>query len=130
MTGDDQPGSERKGSFVTSIQTDGRFAERTLHGIDDSGRTETISLWIDWLAGGQWGVGRAVNAAHRENPLLPREDDWLFRGYEMGDALEAANEALMTDLAVSAADGRNEHVRPFEEHELRRRLERWFFDHS
>jgi hypothetical protein len=48
----------------------------------------------------------------------------------MGDALEAANEALTTDLAVSAADGRNENVRPFEEDELRRRLERWFFDHS
>lgn len=115
---------------MTSIQTDGRFAERTLHGIDDSGRTETISLWIDWLAGGQWGVGRAVNASHRENPMLAREDDWLFRGYEMGDALEAANDALTTDLAVSRADGMNEHVRPFEEDELRRRLERWFFDHS
>jgi hypothetical protein len=115
---------------VTITKPEARFAERTLHGIDDSGRTETITLWIDWLAGGQWGVGRAVNASHRENPLLPREDDWLFRGYEMGDALEAANEALTTDLAVSGADRRNEQVRPFEEHELRRRLERWFFDHS
>jgi hypothetical protein len=115
---------------VTFIQVDGRFAERTLHGIDDSGRAETICLWIDWLAGGQWGVGRAVNPAHRENPSLAREDDWLFRGYEMGDALEAANEALTTDLEVSRADGLNEQVRPFEEEELRRRLERWFFDHS
>jgi hypothetical protein len=114
---------------MTSVQTDGRFAERTLHGIDDAGRAETIHLWIDWMAGGQWGVGRAVNAAHRESQL-PREDDWLFRGYEMGDALEAANDALTTDLAVSRADGSNEHVRPFEEDELRRRLERWFFDHS
>jgi hypothetical protein len=115
---------------VTITKPEARFAERTLHGIDDSGRTETITLWIDWLAGGQWGVGRAVNASHRENPLLPREDDWLFRGYEMGDALEAANEALTTDLAVSRADGKNEDVRLFEEDELRRRLERWFFDHS
>ena len=48
----------------------------------------------------------------------------------MGDALEAANDALTTDLEVSRADGMNEHVRPFEEDELRRRLERWFFDHS
>jgi hypothetical protein len=115
---------------VSSTKTDGRFAERTLHGIDDSGRTETISLWIDWLAGGRWGVGRAVNVAHRENPGLAREDDWLFRGYEMGDALEAANDALTTDLEVSRADGMNEHVRAFGEDELRRRLERWFFDHS
>jgi hypothetical protein len=115
---------------VTSIQTAGRFAERTLHGIDDSGRTETISLWIDWLDGGVWGVGRVVNAALRENPHLAREDDWLFRGYEMGDALAAANEALTCDLEVSRADGKNEDVRLFDEDELRRRLERWFFDHS
>jgi hypothetical protein len=115
---------------VTSIQTAGRFAERTLHGIDDSGRRETISLWIDWLDGGMWGVGRAVNSAHRENPQLAREDDWIFRGYEMGDALAAANEALTCDLEVSRADGTNEDVRLFDEEELRRRLERWFFDHS
>jgi hypothetical protein len=115
---------------VTSIQTAGRFAERTLSGIDDSGRMETISLWIDWLDGGLWGVGRVVNVALRENPQLAREEDWIFRGYEMGDALAAANEALTTDLEVSRADGRNEDVRPFDEDELRRRLERWFFDHS
>jgi hypothetical protein len=115
---------------VASTQTDGRFAERTMHGIDDSGQRETICLWIDWLAGGQWGVGRVVNGALRENPLIAREDDWLFRGYEMGDALAIANEALTTDLQVSRADGLNEDVRPFDEDELRRRLERWFFDHS
>jgi hypothetical protein len=117
-------------SDVASTQADGRFAERTLHGIDDAGQRETICLWIDWLAGGQWGVGRVVNRAHRENPLIAREDDWLFRGFEMGDALAIANEALTTDLEVSRADGLNEDVRLFEEDELRRRLERWFFDHS
>jgi hypothetical protein len=115
---------------MTSIQTDGRFAERTLHGIDDSGAPETIHYWIEWLAGGQWGVGRIVNASHRENPLLAREDDWLFRGFEMGDALEVANESLSTDLDLCRADGSNEHVRPFDEDELRKRLERWFFAHS
>jgi hypothetical protein len=115
---------------VTSTQTAGRFAERTLHGIDDSGRKESICLWIDWLAGGQWGVGRAVNPELRENPQLAREEDWLFRGYEMGDALAIANDALTTDLEVSRADGKNEDVRLFDEDELRKRLERWFFDHS
>jgi hypothetical protein len=115
---------------VTITKPEARFAERTLHGIDDSGRTETITLWIDWLAGGQWGVGRAVNASHRENPLLPREDDWLFRGYEMGDALEAANEALRADLDVSRDEGRPQSVEPFQERELLEPLERWFFGRS
>ncbi len=76
------------------------------------------------------GGREVVNRALRENPLIAREDDWLFRGYEMGDALAIANEALTTDLEVSRADGLNEDVRPFDEDELRRRLERWFFDHS
>ena len=47
----------------------------------------------------------------------------------MGDALEAANEALAADLEVSRADGLNEAVRPFAEEELKAKLERWFFDH-
>ena len=115
---------------MVTTRTDSRFAERTVHGIDDAGRTETIRLWIDWLAGGQWGVGRVVDGDHRENPQIAREEDWLFRGFEMGDALAIANEALATDLEVSRADGLNEAVRPFADEELRRRLERWFFDHS
>ena len=106
------------------------FAERKLGGLDDHGVREEVRIWIDWLPGGIWGVGRVVDLSSRENPSLVREDDWIFRGYEMGDALAAANEALTTDLEVSRADGTNEDVRLFDEDELRRRLERWFFDHS
>jgi hypothetical protein len=105
-----------------------RFAERTVAGFDDGGTPEVVSLWIEWQ-GGVWLVGRAVNAHLRENPLLPRQDDEIFRGFEMQDALGAANEALDADLAVSRADGRNADVAPFDAEELRRRLERWFFDH-
>jgi hypothetical protein len=102
-----------------------RFAVRSVSGIDDAGGTETVSLWIEWQPGGVWAVGRAVNAEHRENPAMPRADDWIFTGYEMADALEAANDALEADLSVSSAPG---DVPPFAEDELRHRLERWFFD--
>ena len=102
-----------------------RFAVRSVRGIDDGGSPETVSLWIEWQPGGVWAVGRAVNAAHRENPAIPRSDDWIFTGYEMADALEAANDALEADLAVSSPP---EVPRPFAADELRGRLERWFFD--
>ena len=49
-----------------------RFAWRVVHGIDDAGRPETITLWIDWRSGGVWGVGRAVNVEQRENPHIAR----------------------------------------------------------
>jgi hypothetical protein len=106
-----------------------RFATRTVRGLDDAGRDEAITLWIEWQPGGQWAVGRAVNAGERENPELARVDDYLFTGFELQDALEAANEALDSDLDVSRSDGRNDNVAPFEEEELKTRLERWFFDH-
>ena len=113
----------------TTSQTP-HFATRTVHGIDDSGTSEVITLWIEWQHGGQWAVGRVVNVHLRENPKSTRPDDFLFVGYEMQDALEAANEALDADLDVSRGDGRNEAIEPFEEEELRFRLERWFFDHQ
>ncbi len=45
------------------------------------------------------------------NPQLrpteePRRDDWLFEGHELGDALEAANNALEDDVYVLEQDGR------------------------
>ncbi|HUG36317.1 MAG TPA: hypothetical protein VML54_05170, partial [Candidatus Limnocylindrales bacterium] len=60
----------------------------------------------------------------------PRPDDYVFEGYEMGDALEAANNALSDDLEVSAEEGVNEHVRSFTEDDLLKPLERWFFGHK
>jgi hypothetical protein len=110
----------------TSTST-ARFATRTVHGIDDAGSVETITLWIEWQ-GGQWAVGRVVNGHLRENPSHARPDDYLFTGHEMQDALTAANDALDCDLDVSRDDGRNEDVDPFREDELRTRLERWFFE--
>jgi len=96
--------------------------------LDDAGIREEVRIWIDWLPGGIWGVGRVVDMSARQNPSLLREDDWVFRGYEMQDALEAANAALSADLDVSREVGTPTVAAPFSEAELRPRLERWFLD--
>ena len=105
-----------------------RFADRVLHGIGDDGTREEITIWIERRSGAVWAVGRAINLRHRGDGK-PRRDDYVFEGYELGDALEAANNALSDDLAVSAEDGVNENVQPFDEDELLKPLERWFFGH-
>ena len=105
-----------------------RFAERVVHGIDDDGSRQEIVVWIERRRGAVWAVGRAINPRHRSVPeALP--EDFVFEGYEMGDALEAANSALDDDLAVSAEEGVDERVRPFVADELLKPLERWFFGH-
>lgn len=108
-----------------------RYAERAVVGRDDRGDSERVSIWIDRRDGGVWRVGRAVNLAERDCED-PRPEDVVFEGYEMHDALEAANQALEADVEASkdVDDGRNDGVRPFTEAELKRKLERWFFDHQ
>ena len=103
-------------------------AERVLTGVDDRGRTEAIRLRIEWMTGGVWGVIRTVNVQLRENPELTREDDVVFRGYELDDAIAAANGVLSDDLAVSCSDGIMVAPGPpmFARRELERPLERWF----
>ena len=107
-----------------------RFAERSVRGRDDGGAPEVVTLWIDRLPGAVWSVGRAVNVEQREN-AAPRPEDEIFSGYEMADALRAANDALESDLDASEDnDDHNIGVRPFVESELAKHLERWFFDHA
>ena len=103
-----------------------RFAEREVHGVDDRGEAERIVIWIERLPGAIWAVGRAVNPQYRPSDE-PRSDDYVFQGYELSDALEAANGALSDDARVSAADGRAAEAKPFERNELLKPLERWFF---
>ena len=106
-----------------------RFAERTLHGLGEDGARDTISIWIERRPGAVWAVGRAIGLEERRT-AEPRPDDYVFEGYELGDALEAANNALRDDLLISRGDGVNEDVRLFEEDELLKPLERWFFGHN
>ena len=107
----------------------GRFAERTLDGVDDTGRAERVVIWIERKPGAVWAVGRAVNPQHR-NSDEPRADDWVFEGYELGDALEKANEVLEDDVRVLEEEGRTAKVQPFKRDEVLRPLERWFFGRS
>jgi hypothetical protein len=107
----------------------GRYAERTLDGLDDGGAAERIVIWIERKPGGIWAVGRAVNPQHRRSDA-PHPDDWLFEGYELEDALTAANGALAADVEVLRRDGAAGSVRPFRRAEILTRLERWFFGHS
>jgi hypothetical protein len=111
---------------VRRKSTEGRFAERVVRGVDDAGAEETIMIWIERKQGALWAVGRAVNPQHRSSDE-PRRDDYLFEGYELEDALEAANEALEDDLSVSERDGQPAHLKPFTRGELLKPLERWFF---
>ena len=83
-------------------------------------------LWIERKPGAVWAVGRAVNL-HECPSDEPRQDDWLFEGYELGDALEAANGCLEDDVRVLEEEGRTAKVKPFTRDELLRPLERWFF---
>ncbi|HET9544744.1 MAG TPA: hypothetical protein VFO88_04135 [Gaiellaceae bacterium] len=106
-----------------------RFAERTLHGLGENGDRDTISIWIERRPGAVWAVGRAIDIDARRTPE-PRPDDYIFEGYELGDALEAANNALSDDLQISRGDGVNEDVALFVEEELLKPLERWFFGHK
>jgi hypothetical protein len=103
-----------------------RFAERVLHGLGENGDREQIVVWIERRQGGIWAVGRAIDPANRAIPE-PRLDDYVFEGYEMEDALEAANGALEDDVSVSAEEGIDEKVMPFVAEDLLKPLERWFF---
>jgi hypothetical protein len=105
------------------------FAERTIRGVGDDGAAEVVTIWIERKPGAVWAVGRAVDLAQRADGLV-RADDYLFEGYEMGDALEAANAAIDADLDVSAEEGKPQVVERFTEPELLAPLERWFFGHS
>jgi hypothetical protein len=106
-----------------------RFAARTVQGLGEDGGREEILIWIERRPGALWAVGRAIDIGNRRTPQ-PRADDYVFEGYEMGDALAAANTALRDDLEVSAEEGLTAAVPLFAEDELLKPLERWFFGHK
>jgi hypothetical protein len=107
----------------------GRFAERVLTGVDDAGNEERVVIWIERKAGAVWAVGRSVNPQLRSSDE-PRQDEYLFEGYELDDALERANDTLEDDVSVLERDRRSVDVKPFLRKELLGPLERWFFGRS
>ena len=106
---------------------EGRYAERTLVGVDDVGAEERIVIWIERRPGAVWVVGRAVNPQLRSSDE-PRPDDVIFEGFELSDALDRANEALEDDVVVLESDGRAADAKPFTRREILPLLERWFFN--
>ena len=104
----------------------GRYTERVLDGVDDTGAPERVVIWIERRDGGVWAVGRAVDPQHRESDE-PRSDDYVFEGYELDDALEQANAVLEDDVAVLEQEGLEDRVPPFTRKEILPALERWFF---
>jgi hypothetical protein len=102
------------------------YVERVLDGRDDAGRQERIVVWIERRPGAVWAVGRCVNQHLRAAPE-PHEEDYVFVGYELDDALEAANTTLEDDVVVSENDGLDGNVKPFRREELLQPLERIFF---
>ena len=104
----------------------GRFAERIVEGRDDGGSTERVLIWIERRPGALWAVGRQVNPQHRETDE-PRDEDYVWQGYELDDCLEAANATLEDDAVVSEEDGGTERVKPFVRDELLAPLEKFFF---
>jgi hypothetical protein len=112
---------------VRKSSREGRYGERVLFGVDDVGEEERIVIWIERRAGALWAVGRAVNPQLRESDES-RPEDVIFEGYELGDALDRANEALEDDVNVLERDGRPADARPFTRKEVLPLLERWFFN--
>ncbi len=102
------------------------YVERVLEGRDDEGREERVVVWIERRPGAVWAVGRTVDQHLRAAPE-PHEDDYVFLGYELDDALEAANTTLEDDVVVSEEDGLDGKVKPFRRDELLEPLERLFF---
>ena len=106
---------------------EGRYAERTLAGVDDVGEEERIVIWIERRPGAVWAVVCAVNPQLRDSDE-PRPEEVIFEGFELGDALDRANEALEDDVSVLEGDGLPADARPFTRKEVLPLLERWFFN--
>jgi len=83
-------------------------------------------IWIERKTGAVWAVGRSVNPQLRSSDE-PRQDEYIFEGYELDDALEHANDVLEDEVRVLEQDGRSVDMKPFVRKELLGPLERWFF---
>ena len=92
---------------------------------DERGTMSNL-LWMERRAGGLWAVGRASDLAQRQYSA-PRENDYLFVGYELDDALRVANEALEDELEASERDGIHPDAAPFTRKELQAPLNEWFW---
>jgi hypothetical protein len=87
---------------------------------------ESVLIWIEHREDGSWAVGRASDLTQREHSE-PRDHDYVFSGFEIDDALDAANAALEDDVVASEQDGIDVEVAPFLRRELESPLNEWFW---
>lgn len=103
------------------------YATRTLPMPDQDERgVASILIWIEHREDGSWAVGRASDLTQRAN-AEPRATDYVFTGFEIDDALDAANGALEDDLVASEQDGINVAASPFLRRDLQEPLNDWFW---
>lgn len=103
------------------------YAVRTIPMPDHDERgVESILIWIEHREDGSWAVGRASDLTQRTHSE-PREHDYIFTGFEIGDALDAANAALEDDVVASEQDGIQVSAPPFLRRELEDPLSEWFW---
>jgi hypothetical protein len=93
---------------------------------DDERGIASVLIWVEHRPDGQWAVGRASDLTQRDFSE-PREHDYVFEGYDMTEALQAANDALEDDVTASELDGLDARVRPFVRSELEQPLNDWFW---
>ena len=103
------------------------YATRTIPmpGADERG-IEYVLVWIEHREDGSWAVGRASDLTQRDN-AEPRATDYVWDGFEIDDALDAANGALEDDLVASEQDGINVEAAPFLRRDLEQPLNEWFW---
>jgi hypothetical protein len=92
----------------------------------DERAVESVLIWIEHREDGSWAVGRASDLTQREH-ANPRESDYVFSGFEIDDALEAANGALEDDVVASEQDGISVDAAPFLRRDLEDPLNEWFW---
>lgn len=103
------------------------YATRTIPMPDHDERGVTsILIWIEHREDGSWAVGRASDLTQRTN-AEPRTTDYVFTGFEIDDALDAANGALEDDLVASEQDGIRVDAQPFLRRDLQEPLNDWFW---
>ena len=103
------------------------FATRTIPMPDaDERGVESILIWIERREDGSWAVGRASDLTQREHSA-PRGSDYVFDGFDIDDAIDAANAALEDDLVASEQDGIRVDLAPFLRRDLDGPLNEWFW---
>lgn len=103
------------------------YATRTIPmpAADERG-VEYVLVWIEHREDGSWAVGRASDLTQRDN-AEPRATDYVWDGFEIDDALDAANGALEDDLVASEQDGLRAEASPFLRRDLEQPLNDWFW---